>query len=55
MTKSIEFYFDFSSPYSYIGYKEIKKLEKKKEFQVWHLQVCIFLVVENNSLKQLKR
>ena len=29
MTKSIEFYFDFSSPYSYIGYKEIKQLEKK--------------------------
>ena len=29
MTKFIDFYFDFSSPYAYIGYKEIKKLEKK--------------------------
>ena len=23
MTKSIEFYFDFSSPYAYLGFKEI--------------------------------
>ena len=30
MTKFIDFYFDFSSPYAYIGYKEIKKLEKKE-------------------------
>ena len=29
MTKLIEFYFDFSSPYAYIGYKQLKLLEKK--------------------------
>ena len=29
MTKFIDFYFDFSSPYAYIAYKELKKLEKK--------------------------
>ena len=33
MTKFIEFYFDFSSPYSYIGYKEIKELEKKNHLK----------------------
>ena len=33
MTKSIEFYFDFTSPYSYIGYEELKKLEKKYPFK----------------------
>ena len=32
MTKFIDFYFDFSSPYAYIAYKELKKLEKKKFF-----------------------
>ena len=31
MTKFIDFYFDFSSPYAYIGYKEIKKLESEKK------------------------
>ena len=34
MTKYIEFYFDFSSPYAYIGYKEIKKLEKKNSLKI---------------------
>ncbi len=34
MSKTIEFYFDFSSPYAYIGYKEIKKLEKKNSFKI---------------------
>ena len=34
MIKFIDFYFDFSSPYAYIGYKEIKKLEKKNPFKI---------------------
>ena len=28
MTKSIDFYFDFISPYSYLAHKKIKKLKK---------------------------
>jgi 2-hydroxychromene-2-carboxylate isomerase len=28
MTKSIDFYFDFISPYSYLAFKKIKKLKK---------------------------
>ena len=28
MTKSIDFYFDFISPYSYLAYKKIIKLEE---------------------------
>ena len=30
MTKELEFYFDFSSPYSFLAYKQIKKIEKEK-------------------------
>ena len=30
MTKSIDFYFDFISPYSYIAHKKIKVLKEKK-------------------------
>ena len=41
MTKSIEFYFDFSSPYSYIGYKEIKKLEKKNSFKIKYMPIFL--------------
>ena len=31
MTKSIDFYFDFISPYSFLAYKKIKSLNKFKE------------------------
>ena len=41
MTKSIEFYFDFSSPYSYIGYKEINQLEKKGAFKVKYMPIFL--------------
>ena len=30
MTKSIEFYFDFISPYSYLAHRKIKKINKKE-------------------------
>ena len=30
MTKVIQFYYDFSSPYTYIAHKRIKKIEKNK-------------------------
>ena len=41
MTKSIEFYFDFSSPYSYIGYQEIKKIEKKNSFKIKYMPIFL--------------
>ena len=41
MTKSIEFYFDFSSPYSYIGYKELKKLEKKDSIKIKYMPIFL--------------
>ena len=41
MTRYIEFYFDFSSPYSYIGYKEIKKLEKKESIKIKYMPIFL--------------
>ena len=32
MTKSIDFYFDFISPYSYLAHKKIKNIKKKVNF-----------------------
>ena len=34
MTKSIDFYFDFISPYSYLAYKKLIKLNKNKNFNI---------------------
>jgi len=31
MTKSIDFYFDFISPYSYLAFKKIKSLQNKDQ------------------------
>ena len=41
MTKFIEFYFDFSSPYSYIGYKEITRLEKNNLFKIKYMPILL--------------
>ena len=41
MIKSIEFYFDFSSPYSYIAYKEIKRLEKNNSFKIRYMPIFL--------------
>ena len=30
MTKSIEFYYDFVSPYSFLAHKRIRKIEKRE-------------------------
>ena len=41
MSKSIEFYFDFVSPYSYIAHKEIQKVEKKNTFKIKYMPICL--------------
>ena len=41
MTKNLKFYFDFSSPYAYIGYKEIKKIEKKNLFKNTYMPILL--------------
>ena len=33
MTKSLDFYFDFISPYSFIAHKKIEKIRKKKNYK----------------------
>ena len=34
MTKLIDFYFDFVSPYSYLAHKQIRKIEKEESIKV---------------------
>ncbi len=34
MTKNIDFYFDFISPYSYLAYKKLKLLNKNKKINI---------------------
>ena len=41
MTKSIDFYFDFISPYSYIAYQKLKTLNKDNFFKIVYKPILL--------------
>ena len=41
MTKSVDFYFDFISPYSYLAYKKINFLNKNNNLNINYKQVLL--------------
>ena len=41
MSKSLDFYFDFISPYSFFAHKEIKKIEKKYSIKVRYKPILL--------------
>ena len=41
MTRSIDFYFDFISPYSYLAHKRIRKIEKKKQIKFNYMPILL--------------
>ena len=41
MTKSIDFYFDFISPYSYLAYQKLKSLNKDNFFKVVYKPILL--------------
>ena len=41
MTKSIDFYFDFISPYSYLAYQKLKRLNKDNFFKIVYKPILL--------------
>ena len=41
MTKSVDFYFDFISPYSYLAYKKLKFLNYKNKININYKPILI--------------
>ena len=41
MTKSIEFYFDFISPYAFLAYKRLKSLNKNKTINIIYKPILL--------------
>ena len=41
MTKSVDFYFDFISPYSFLAHKQIKKIERKSEIKIKYKPILL--------------
>lgn len=51
MTKKIDFYFDFGSPYSYIAHKQIKELETKKILEVKYMPILLGAILKMTGVK----
>ncbi len=41
MTRSIDFYFDFISPYSYLAYKKLKKLNNDNRIKIKYMPILL--------------
>ena len=41
MTKSIEFYFDFISPYAFLAYKRLKFLNKDEKLNIIYKPILL--------------
>jgi len=41
MIRSFEFYFDFSSPYTYLAHKQIRKIEKENSIKIKYMPILL--------------
>mgnify|MGYP006097214989 CR=1 FL=1 len=51
MTKKIDFYFDFGSPYSYLAHKQIQKLEKEMMLEVNYMPILLGAILKMTGVK----
>jgi len=51
MTKSLDFYFDFVSPYTYLAYKKIKKLRETEKIKVNYFPILLGALHNLNNIK----
>ena len=51
MTNSLDFYFDFISPYSYLAYKKIKKLKETEKIKINYFPILLGALHNLNNIK----
>ena len=51
MTKSVDFYFDFISPYSFLAYKKFKSLDKKNKIRINYKTILLWVIHQLVVLK----
>ena len=51
MINSFEFYFDFSSPYTYLAHKQIRNLEKENSIKIKYQPVLLGGLLKSAGLK----
>ena len=52
MIKTFEFYFDFSSPYSYLAHKEIKKIENNYKIKIKYMPIFLGGMLHSLGIKE---
>jgi 2-hydroxychromene-2-carboxylate isomerase len=51
MIKSFEFYFDFSSPYTYLAHKEIRKIEENNSIKIKYMPILLGGIFKSTGIK----
>jgi len=51
MTKKLDFYFDFGSPYSYLAHKQIRKLENENLVEVRYMPILLGAILKMTGIK----
>ena len=51
MTKKIDFYFDFGSPYSYLAHKQIQKIKTEKRLEVKYMPILLGAILKMTGVK----
>ena len=51
MIKSFEFYFDFSSPYSFLAHKQVRQIEKDNSIQMKYMPIFLAGLLNLSGIK----
>ena len=51
MIKAFEFYFDFSSPYTFLAHKQIRKIEKENSIKVIYMPILLGALLKTAEIK----
>ena len=51
MIKSIEFYFEFGSPYTFLAHKEIRKIEKENSIKIKYMPILLGDLLKSVGVK----
>ena len=51
MIKNFEFFFDFTSPYTFIAHKKIRKIEKDRSIKIKYMPILLGALLKNAGIK----
>ena len=51
MIKAFEFYFDFSSPYTFLAHKQVRKIEKENSIKIIYMPILLGALLKAAEIK----